>query len=441
MRINTPAKCTTFTHEGAPSTPLKPIDALRRSVMAHMLWEDSFYEDGIAVGNRIEKLCEQVDELELSSLALEVHQKGLLRHMPLFLVVQLLKKKNNNAAYVIEKVCNRPDQMTELLALYWKDGKKPLAAQLKKGLAKAFVKFDEHRLSKWNRDSKVKLKDVLFMCHPKPLYDNQPDLWKRLIDGTLATADTWETRLSAGEDKKESFEELLTHGKMGLMAMLMNVRNMHDAGVPKHLVAEQMARKTTPMLPFKFLAAAAACPAWEDIIDPVMVASAAKKPKLLGHTYLFVDVTGSMDYPLSTKSQMKRMDAAAAFAILLRECCQEVDILTFSDALGHMPPRHGSALKDAIVHSQPHSGTNLAGALMCFMQNLRGPYDRLIIITDEQINAALPAITAKHKYILNVGNYQNGIGTQGGWLTISGFAEASIDYIMEIEGNEESAPG
>ena len=48
--------------------------------------------------------------------------------------------------------------------------------------------------------------------------------------------DTWETRLSSGADKKESFEELLINGKLGKLATLRNLRNMSDSGISKSLV-------------------------------------------------------------------------------------------------------------------------------------------------------------------------------------------------------------
>lgn len=34
------------THEGAPAVACTPAQALRRSVLACMLWEDEFYESG-----------------------------------------------------------------------------------------------------------------------------------------------------------------------------------------------------------------------------------------------------------------------------------------------------------------------------------------------------------------------------------------------------------
>ena len=41
------------THEGAPAVAISPELALRRSVLACMLWENEFYESGVAIAGRI----------------------------------------------------------------------------------------------------------------------------------------------------------------------------------------------------------------------------------------------------------------------------------------------------------------------------------------------------------------------------------------------------
>ena len=40
-------------------------------------------------------------------------------------------------------VVQRPDELSEFLSIYWKDGKQPLTRQVKLGLALAFAKFNE----------------------------------------------------------------------------------------------------------------------------------------------------------------------------------------------------------------------------------------------------------------------------------------------------------
>lgn len=439
MKTNVKAeKPPIYTHEGAKSSHVSPLAQLRRSVMACMLWEDNFYEDGKQIVDRIGELCAKVSRHDIFLLAQESHQKGYLRHVPLKLIVEGLKRPKDGIPDkdIIQIVCNRPDQMTELLSIYWKDGKKPLAAQLKKGLAKAFTRFDEYQLSKYNRDEKVKLRDVLFLCHAKPKDKEQEELWKRLIDGKLKTADTWETRLSSGADKKESFQELLMAGKLGKLAILRNMRNMHDAGIDKDLVALELMKSDRPLLPFQFIAASKACPAWEDIIDKAMIQSLAKKEKLAGLTVVFVDVSGSMDSGrISAKSETSCKDAASALAILLKEVCEKIEMWTFSERLVLIPPRAGMALRDAIA-KHPFGGTHLGACLNAYNQNRNEtPIDRLIVITDEQTHDTVPLMKlVKQCYILNISTCQNGIKNTGNqWTTISGFSEASIDFIRECE--------
>jgi hypothetical protein len=452
MRINKkqPAK-PVFTHEGAPSSRIAPLQQLRRLTMACMLWEDTFYVDGKTIASQIEGLCPKVDKDKLLTLTVEVHEKGLLRHMPLFLLLQCIKYKSKNTLLVtmtlpqltlkeaISRICTRPDQMTELLSMYWKDGKKPLSNQLKRGLAKAFTRFDEYQLAKYNRDTPVKLKDVLFMCHAKPQDKEQEALWKRLIDNTMKTPDTWEVRLSRGANKKESFVDLLKTNKMGKLAIIRNLRNMFESGVDKELVRTGLMAKSRPILPFQFLGAAKHCPQWEDMIDASMIQACAGKEKLNGDTLVLVDVSFSMSSPISKKSELNRQDAAAGLAILLREVCSNAFFFSFSDQIVPVANRQGMALRDAIKASQPSGGTWLGHCLEVVNKSLEDKNinpripERIIVITDEQTHDFPPKMEIPKCYILNIAPNPNGIKNNGQWTIITGFSENSIDYIREIE--------
>src|SRR6185436_14999830 len=114
-------------------------------------------------------------------------------------------------------------------------------------------------------------------------------------------------------------------------------------------------------------------PQWEETLEAAMLKSLASQNKLVGKTVLLVDVSGSMDSPLSSKSEMRRVDAANGLAVLLREIAEQVSVYTFSERLVQVPARRGFALRDAIEHSQPHSGTYLGRAL----QELTESHDRL----------------------------------------------------------------
>ncbi len=418
------------THEGAPARHISPEMQLRRSVLACLLWEKQFYEDGVEIAGRIAELIPKVEVERVAALAVEAREKMKLRHAPLLLVREMARHKTHRAlvSETLERVIQRADELAEFVAIYWKDGRTPLSGQVKKGLAAAFPKFDEYALAKYDRAGVVKLRDVLFLCHAKPRDEAQAALWKRLIAGDLATPDTWEVALSGGADKREAWERLLMERKLGALALLRNLRNFKQAGVSEALVYEALrTMKTERVLPFRFIAAARHAPQWEEALEQAMFGCLARQEKLTGKTVLLVDVSGSMTAQLSRKSEMLRTDAAYGLAILLRQICEDVSVYSFSDRLKLIPPRRGFALRDAIDVSQPHSGTYLGQAL----DGINEPYDRVIVITDEQAHDRVAAPRGRG-YMINVGSYKNGVG-YGKWTHIDGWSESVVEYIRELE--------
>src|SRR6201987_1438716 len=339
------------THEGAPARHLSNETQLRRSVLACLLWESQFYEDGIEIAGRIAELVPKVEAERVAALAIEAREQMKLRHVPLLLVREMARHKTHR--HLLSDTLTRPIQrsheLSEFVAIYWKDGRVPLSGQVKKGLAAAFPKFDEYQLAKYDRGGPIKLRDVLFLCHSKPRDEAQASMWKKLVSGTLTTPDKWEVALSSGADKREAWERLLREQKLGALALLRNLRNMREAGVDESLVLKAVREMSTGrVLPFRFLAAARYAPQWEEALEQAMLKSLASAEKLPGKTIVLVDVSGSMTAPLSRRSEMQRTDAAYGLAVLLREIGERVAVFSFSDNLVEVPPRRGFALRDAI---------------------------------------------------------------------------------------------
>ena len=153
--------------------------------------------------------------------------------------------------------------------------------------------------------------------------------------------------------------------------------------------------------------------------------------KLKGRTVLCVDNSGSMAYgSVSAKSELTYADAAQALAMLLREVCEDIQIVVFGSTAGVIKPRRGFALRDEIRNSQHNGGTNTAAALLAASKL---GYDRCIVITDEQSHTAIgKPLPGSVGYFINVATYQNGIGYKA-WTHIDGFSEASVNYILEAE--------
>ena len=422
------------TYEGAVAKRISKIEQLERSVMCCLLWEDTFYESGVSIAERIQTLIPQCDPKEVYKIAVRARNNMKLRHIPLLIAREMARGKYGKelVGTLLPEIIQRPDELTEFLAIYWKDGKTPISAQVKKGLAKAFTRFDAYQLAKYDREGAIRLRDVLFLCHAKPESREQESLWKQLIDRTLPIPDTWEVKLSAGGDKKEVFTSLISEKKLGALALLRNLRNMIGAGVDEYLIKDAIhAMKSDRVLPYRFIAAAKYAPAFEPQLEEAMMRNLASHEKLPGKTVLLVDVSGSMDMALSGKSDLKRVEAACGLAILLREICEDVTIYSFSNDVILVPPRRGFALADAIVRSQWHSGTKL-GSAVSFVNKLYK--DRVIVITDEQSHDTVPNPYGTG-YLINVASYQNGVG-YGDWIHIDGFSEAVIDYISTLERYE-----
>jgi len=392
VKTNTAAVNTERTYEGGLArTPAAPLQ-LERQVATCLLFEDTFYAKGSTIADGIAATCKSVDVGEIARLAIKAREDFKLRHVPLFLLAQLDLRRAERPGLVaatVERVIQRADEMGELLSIVQKvNGDKPLkkvlSAQVKKGLVKAFRKFGAYALAKYNRDGKIRLRDVLFLCHAKPKDDEQAAVWKRLVDGTLESPDTWEVALSAGSDKKATWERLLREKKLGYMALLLNLRNMTEANVDGALVeaALREGASGSRALPFRFVSAYKSAPAYAQAISDAMLSAIDRTQILPGMTYIVIDVSGSMDAPLSAKGTLMRLEAASALAVLLREL-GITRVFTFSQNLVEVQNVRGLPMIAGVANSQQHGGTYLADTLKTLFSNLPAP-TRVIVVTDEQ---------------------------------------------------------
>jgi hypothetical protein len=429
-----------FTHEGARAYNINAEQELRRSVMACLLWEDSFYESGEAIADRITGLVAKVAPEAVRKIAYEARTEQKLRHVPLLLAVAMAKlpSHKHEVAATVESIIQRPDELAEILAIYSRGikGKVKFSHGMRKGVARAFTKFDEYSLAKYNQDNDIKLRDVLFLTHPKPIDDEQAKLWERLINGELKTPDTWEVAISAAkgnaDQTRDEWHRLLVEKKLGALALLRNLRNMASAGVDEKLIRQSITEmKTERVLPFRFVSAARYAPQHEDVLEQAMLKSLEQFDKLPGKTAILVDNSGSMyGTKVSAKSELDRSDAACALAILVREICEQAVVISFSDSAAVVPNRRGFALRDAIKKGTAVSGTMTQNAL--FKAEKEG-YDRIIVITDEQSHQSITGPRPGSKaYFINVASYQNGIG-YGPWTHIDGWSEAVLQYIVAAE--------
>lgn len=439
---------------GAKAAKQSNIALLRRAVLANLLWEDVAYMDGESVAAEIKRLIPLCAPEDVANLTIEARKLQKLRHTPLFLAVEMCKHEAMKpyVTEVLPQIITRADMLTDFLSLYWFDGKCPIANCAKKGLAQAFHNFKEYHFAKYDRDAAIKLRDVMFLVHPKPKSKAQESLFEKIASRTLTTPETWEVMLSAGKDKKETWEYLINESKIGGLAMLRNLRNMVNASVDRRIIKKGLENLHSSMLlPLNFLTAAKEVPLFKRDIEDAMLESYKHLPKLSGKTLFIVDVSGSMTASISSKSKFRRLDVASAMAMLACNQCEDFELVCTAGSdyrRQHSSsvieyPQKGFGLIDQIQEAYRKLGNGGIFTRQCLewcKEKFKGEhFERIIVFSDSQdcdyAEKRLPNPFGKYNYICDVSAHTKGVNYNGVWTAeVSGWSEHFLTYIASLEG-------
>ena len=437
---------------GALAAKQSDEQLLRRAVLACLLWENLAYESGSS--DNIANLIPKVNAKIVAEIAIEARTKQKLRHVPLFIASEMLKHKEHKSLVkdLLPQIITRPDQITDFLAIYWKQGKTPIAKQAKLGLSKCFNKFNEYQFAKYDRNGAIKLRDVMFMVHAKP-EQGKEELFKKIAERTLDTPDTWEVALSAsnGENKKEIWTRLIEENKLGGLAFLRNLRNMKEASVNHNVIKTGLNKINNDMLlPLNFYSAVQQVPEFKSEVSDLMIKTYSNLPKLPGNTIFVVDVSGSMNSYLSGKSDYNRLDVAKAMAMLAMNQCENIEMwcTAGSDCAGiHKTeliqyPSKGFDLINQISEKAIKLGGGGIFTRQC-LEYIKEKTEfkqvnRIMIFSDSQDcdrTNKKPEPFGINNYIIDVSAHSKGINYQNVWTAeISGWSEHFITFIATYEG-------
>ncbi|HEY9000466.1 MAG TPA: TROVE domain-containing protein [Mucilaginibacter sp.] len=439
------AKTQVSNYEGAKAFAISSEMELYAAVVTWSL-NDSFYEKNEERMSRLRGLIAKCNPAFVGKLAVYARTKMYMRSVPLVLVTELAKLHSGDdlVARVTDNVIGRADEITELLACYELMNKRTatkklnrLSKQLQKGLSTAFNRFDEYQFAKYNRDGAIKLRDALFLVHPKAKDELQQVLFNKIVSNTLETPYTWETELSAlgqlnfdsDEAKALAFrakwEELIDSGKLGYMALLRNLRNIQEAGVSyAHfekvcaVLADPAQVAKAKQFPFRYLAAyrelinpVTKVPAQSmlkkltalvqgsnkgytgELLDALEKAVQASAANIKGFDYntrilLACDVSGSMQTPVSAKSKVLLYDVGLMLAMLLQSRCKNVEIGMFGDTWKTIAVPRGNILGNVqeFYRREGEVGYSTNGFLVIKdILSRRVKMDKVMLFTDCQL--------------------------------------------------------
>ena len=482
---------------GNAAYPMTPKDRLVCSCLTSMFGEPKFYgnNDSLIVTDAVYMAKHDPDFL--AKLCVYARNEGNMRSVSHVLACVIAKYAHEYTRRVIRKIIVRADDITEILACYIAMYGKPIPNALKRELGEQVKKFNAYGIAKYSGGKKaVKFKDVLRICHPKPDTDEQRELFGCIINDTLPIPYTWETELSEKGNTKEVWDALIASNKLGYMAMLRNLRNMHRAGVDikpvLDMLAEPEAAKNSRQLPFRYFSAYRELHNMEGI-DGYLLDYAAQKlnaaltvnvdtlPTLKGRTLIAVDMSGSMSATVSDKSKVTCCDIARLLGALAAHICEDADVCYFSagwnwyryDTYGmdgaYCVRRYGKSdniLESALAKLPVYSGGTDMHIPMQYALNMdRGlkPYDRVIYFSDNECNSSWDGLNKtvqseidKYRNEKNPDLWVHGVDLQGygtqqfigkrfnliaGWgdtvLQFIDLAEKGIDTLTKhIEGVE-----
>jgi len=427
MRFNftTKGMNKTVNYEGEPSYRLSPEWKLYTSAVTSSL-SDKFYERAETRVETLRKLIAECDPVFVAQLAVYARRKMNMRSVPMVLAVELAKvhRGDSTVSKMVSGIVQRADEITELLAYYQmanmrKDTKKlnKLSKQLQAGLQDALNRFDEYQFAKYNRDAEVKLRDALFLVHPKAKDEAQQVLFNKIVNNELETPYTWETELSAlgqtkfaSENEKEiafrtKWEELIDSRKIGYMALMRNLRNILEAGVSKqHIesVYETLSNgdavRRSKQLPFRFLAAyreisknnSAYAGRVLDALEQAVTVSAENISGFDEDTTVLIacDVSGSMQSPVSPNSKILSYDIGLMLAMLLKSRCKNAVTGMFGDSwkVINVPTQGILSNVEAFYRREGEVGYSTNGYLVIedLLKN-KQQIDKVMMFTDCQL--------------------------------------------------------
>jgi hypothetical protein len=416
---------------------------------------------------------------------------------------------------IIDSAIKRADEPAEMLGYWMSEWGKNFPQPVKRGVADAVERvYNERSTIKYDGgDKAIRFGDVIDLVHPGTGFGWKSALYRYLLDSRhkreidrshfggeqkyqgldmlrlnrdamALDADAFRAAFSASfvENAGLTWEQASSkYGKldakfweamipnMGIFALVRNLRNFDDAKISPaareaaktKLMDPETIRKSR-MFPLRFFSAMVANKTlhYHEALEEAINVSVENVPSLSGKTLILCDLSGSMDWAISGKSEVKRLAPASIFAAALAIKAEKAELVAFSEETKVIPFRKDQSvllLTKDLVEAIPHLGTQTWQAVKKHFKD----HDRVIIVTDEQSDysgsgaagwgrrdnrdqdpsSIVPETTPI--FIFNVAGYAAGTMPSGkkNRYTFGGLTDAAFTAIELLErGNDQEWP-
>ena len=410
----------TTNYEGGEAfEPADPRLALYKRTI-NQLPEGSFYESDdqqlAAIVRRFDAAVDEDPEFVLK-LAAYARQELYLRDIPqvlLALAANDERFKDDSPESLIREwapaIIQRMDETATALAVHDQLVGGTAPWPLRRGVEDALVAMtDAYTLDKYELSRReVTLHDVFNRVHPDPVDDEQEALFERFMRGDLddypdvdpvPSPNTWETVISERGNTRDAWEMLIEDDAytLPIFASIRNLRNMIEAGVDEDTIVAHLdleAVRHAPLYPFRYYQAYTAlqdadvqAPTVEQWLEDAIDVAVETVPDGFGDTFVAVDLSGSMDHPLSANSTLRLKEIGALFGAILAN--QGVQVGGFGDDFQTVPMHVDTPVlqrQDAMLAIDEDVGNSTNGWKAIDYLRERGErVERIVVFTDMQI--------------------------------------------------------
>lgn len=316
-----------------------------------------------------------------------------------------------------------------------------------------------------NGSGAVKFRDVLRIVHPVAKNQQQAEVFQKIMDGTLATPYTWETELSANGQRaigerlsnKELWTQLVSSGKVGYMALLRNLRNIHEAGLDSdtlrthvlNVIADPVQVAKSRQLPYDFMEAYKIVKALDSkmatAVSKAVDLSVSNIPQMGEKVWLIIDYSGSMG---QATSETSAISSALFLASALLKANADSDKLAVTLFGSSAKTLKGVDTNNSMIAIQQdllkHRTGSIAGstnfaAALAERSNLGWTPDTIIVLTDGEVNGfpyGRLVEASRNKAVKMTVNLSTAFTTpmtrEDGWYSLAGWSPAMFRWTSLI---------
>lgn len=499
----------TVTSEGGAAHVRDAESELFLLAATNMVGEDTFYERADVRDARFADLVHTVTasnpafiagaDIDAGKVGLAEYLRTamLMRSAAVVLAAEYVAAGGEYGRSVVARALQRADEPAELVGYWLTTHGHNMPMPIKRGIADAARRlYTERAALRYDGASRqVRMADVIELTHPSPRDERQSALFKWLLDRRhhddadadathlpmLATAAaleavpvdqrrkvlrergaaalteagmSWE-RLSGwlpGGMDAEAWETVIP--SMGAMALVRNLRNLDQAGVSEVAVEAVIAKITDAdevanarLFPYQVWAAYANAPSdnWKRALGRTLDHTVTDIAPLNG-TLVAIDTSGSMQFTVSGRSKLQRVEVAAVMAMATAKRAANVDVVIFGQTNALVERLDGTSVlagADKIVRSVGSVGHATYGHTAINRWYDPERHKRVVMFTDDQQHDSglvrldhVPLI-----YTFNLAGYRPSALPAGkrGRYTLGGFTDATFTAMKVLEDGRNAA--